>query len=68
MIKTIIIDGLSCAHCVRRVETALNGISGVKAEVCLESRSASVMVPDGVEDKILIDAVTDAGYEVVSIG
>jgi Cu+-exporting ATPase len=68
MVKTIFIEGLSCAHCVRRVEAALNGISGVKAEVSLESKSASVTAPDGVEDKILVDAVTDAGYEVISIG
>jgi copper chaperone CopZ len=67
MVKTIVIDGLSCAHCVRRVEAALNAIPGVKAEVSLDSKTASVAVPDGTADTVLTDAVVDAGYGVLSI-
>ncbi|MDR2400956.1 MAG: heavy-metal-associated domain-containing protein [Deferribacteraceae bacterium] len=67
MLKTIVIEGLNCQHCVHRVEKALNAIDGVKAEVDLNSKSASVTAPDTIEDKVLTDAIADAGYEVVSI-
>jgi Cu2+-exporting ATPase/Cu+-exporting ATPase len=67
MVKTITIEGLSCHHCVARTQTALNGIDGVEAKVDLASKTATVTVPDGTSDQVLIDAVTGAGYEVVSI-
>lgn len=51
----------------RRVETALNGIDGVHAEVCLEEKKAVLQLSHPVEDEMLVKAVTDAGYEVVGI-
>lgn len=67
MEKEMFIEGMSCNHCKGRVETALNGIDGVHAEVCLEEKKAVLQLSHPVEDEMLVKAVTDAGYEVVGI-
>lgn len=67
MTKTIKIEGMSCGHCSARVEKALNAIAGVSAKVDLENKTASVELSAEISDEILKNAVTDAGYEVVSI-
>ena len=51
-----------------RVEAALKAVAGVdNAEVTLEEKKAVVSCSQPVEDSALIQAVTDAGYEVVSV-
>ena len=68
MTKTMIVNGMACAHCKARVEAALNAVAGVeKAEVTLDEKKAVVSCSQPVEDSALIQAVTDAGYEVVSV-
>lgn len=67
MTKKIIIEGMMCEHCTGRVEKALRAVSGVTDVVMsLEEKSATVTA-DGTGDNELKDAVTEAGYEVVSI-
>ena len=58
---------MMCAHCSGRVEKALNDLSGVTAKVDLEKKCAVVELSGTVSDETLTKAVTDAGYEVVSI-
>ena len=65
--KTIHIEGMMCAHCSGRVEKALNAVPGVTAKVDLEKKCAVVEISQAVSDETLTKAVTDAGYEVVSI-
>ena len=67
MKKTMHIEGMSCAHCVAHVEKALNGLEGVEAQVDLDRKLAEVTVSGNVSDDSLKAAVTDAGYEVISI-
>ena len=68
MNKTMIIEGMMCGHCTGRVEKALSAIDGVdKVEMSLEDKSAVLSLSKGVDDKVLTDAVTEAGYEVVSV-
>ena len=67
MKKIIEINGMSCEHCQARVEKALNAIDGVEAKVELKKNRAVVNLKKEVEEKALSDAVTEAGYEVVSI-
>ncbi|MBC8570841.1 heavy metal translocating P-type ATPase [Zongyangia hominis] len=67
MKKTMIIEGMMCAHCSGRVESALNAIDGVSATVNLEEKSATVTLSQEVGDDVLTKAVTDAGYTVTSI-
>ncbi|MFC3614086.1 heavy metal translocating P-type ATPase [Lutimaribacter marinistellae] len=58
------IEGLNCASCVRRVETALKAEPGViDAQVNLASESAQVTYAEGVTDPAHIAAAsTRAGY------
>ena len=67
MTKTMTIEGMMCTHCSGRVESALNAIDGVSAKVDLEKKTAAVTLSADVADEVLRKAVTDAGYEVVSI-
>ncbi|MBS6723977.1 MAG: heavy metal translocating P-type ATPase [Clostridiales bacterium] len=64
---TMKIEGMMCAHCKAAVEKALNAIDGVKAEVDLEAKSASVDAPADMDKEVLKKAVEDAGYDVVGI-
>ena len=51
-----------------RVEKALSALEGVSAvEMNLEGKSATVTLSAEVSDEVLTKAVTDAGYEVLSI-
>lgn len=65
MEKKIVIEGMSCGHCTARVEKALNALPGVSATVDLNTKTATVT--GEVSDDALKEAVTDAGYDVVSI-
>lgn len=59
---------MSCEHCQARVEKVLNAIDGVSAKVELKKNRAVVnLAKDGINDTTLKEAVTEAGYEVVSI-
>ena len=67
MEKKIMIEGMSCGHCVANVEKALNAIDGVSAVVDLESNSATVTLTKEVADDTLKNAITEAGYTVTGI-
>ena len=67
MKKVIEIKGMTCAHCQARVEKALGAVEGVKAEVDLKKGRAVVEVSGAADDAALADAITQAGYEVVSV-
>ncbi|MBK0001383.1 copper-exporting P-type ATPase CopA [Erwinia sp. S38] len=57
----LLIDGMSCASCVGRVQNALQNVPGVsQARVNLAERSALVL--GTVSPQTLIDAVSNAGY------
>ena len=68
MKKTMIIEGMMCHHCTGRVEKTLAAIDGVEAvEMSLEGKSATLTLAKDVDNQVLTDAVTEAGYEVVSV-
>ncbi|MCM1127644.1 MAG: heavy metal translocating P-type ATPase [Lachnospiraceae bacterium] len=68
MKKTMIIEGMMCAHCTGRVQKALEELDGVESAVMsLEGKSAEVMLTKEVADDVLKTAVTEAGYEVAEI-
>ena len=60
---TLAIERLTCASCVRSVETALAKVSGVAdASVNLATETAKVRLADGVELSDLVKPVKGAGY------
>ncbi len=64
---TLTIDGMSCQHCVARVEKALQGVEGVESvKVDLASGKAVVTGKD-LSAAALAKAVTAAGYSVSAI-
>lgn len=67
MEKTMLIEGMSCGHCSARVEKALNELDGVNATVDLDKKTAFIKLSQDINDEVLTKAVTDAGYEVVSV-
>lgn len=62
---TLEITGMSCAHCVNKIETALQDLQGVeKAKVNLKKGTAKVKYNDKVQGvDNLTAAVKEAGYE-----
>ncbi len=60
---TLLIDGMSCASCVSRVEKALLKVPGVQeASVNLASEKATVMTLPDVSFATLVAAIGKAGY------
>ena len=64
----ILIEGMSCAHCVNHVTEALKELAGVNsAEVNLDTKTAIIETTSEVKDEDIKFAVDDAGYEVIKI-
>lgn len=68
MKKIINVTGMTCGHCVKRVEKALGALPGVTStKVSLEENNAEIESVEVISDEIIIAAVDDAGYEVTSV-
>jgi copper ion binding protein len=68
MKKKIIVEGMSCGHCVNHVKTALEELNGVNSvSVDLDSKTAVVEASGEVDNADIKAAIEDAGYEVVGI-
>lgn len=63
MVTTATINGMSCAHCVRAVFTALSGVPGIsRADVSI---GKAVIDHDGtVSPEAIREAISIAGYDV----
>lgn len=68
MTLKLLIDGMSCKHCVRRIKEALQEMAQVRyVEVDLEDKSAIVKLEKQVEQDKFRAAVEQAGYVLVGI-
>lgn len=68
MKKKLLIEGMSCGHCVKHVEEALKEIDGITSVVVsLEDKNAIIEGSSDVEEGKLKEALDDAGYELVGI-
>lgn len=68
MAKEILIEGMSCAHCVGHVEAALRQVAGVRAvRVELDRKRAIVEVEAAVADEQLKNVIEELGYDVTAI-
>ncbi len=64
--KQYLVTGMSCAACSARVEKAVNQVPGVIS--CSVSLLTNSMGVEGdASPEAIIKAVTDAGYDVISI-
>lgn len=57
------ISGMSCAHCVASVRSALERLEGVKVERVSVGAAAVAYDPAHLATQEVLDAVTAAGYE-----
>lgn len=65
IVKTLNVEGMSCMHCAKKVETALKEVKGVKSvKVSLENKIVEVTLKEDIATEVLKRAVEDAGYEV----
>ena len=65
MKKEITIEGMSCSHCSKRVEDALNNLENTHAKVDLKKKTAFVETEQS--DEAITKAVKEAGYLVKKI-
>lgn len=63
--KTVYIEGMMCEHCVSRVKKALEDISDKPVSVSLSENNAKL--DNNIDDKIIIEAIKNAGYKVTDI-
>jgi copper chaperone len=68
MTKKILVEGMSCGHCVNHVKEALSELNGVTSvDVNLSAKTAVIETSAEVKDEDIKFAIDDAGYEVVGI-
>ncbi|NJD55606.1 MAG: heavy-metal-associated domain-containing protein [Nitrospirae bacterium] len=61
---TILIDGMSCMHCVMRVKKAIEGLTGI-TDLNVEVGKATVSFDDAkTSQKDIEAAITRAGYKI----
>ncbi|SHJ43036.1 copper ion binding protein [Clostridium cavendishii DSM 21758] len=66
--KRILIEGMSCEHCVNHVRKVLQKLEGVtKIEVNLKGNFAIIEAADNVRDGEIEFAIDNAGYEVLVV-
>ena len=66
MKKKILIEGMSCAHCVNHVKGALDELGATNIEVSLEKNMATAEVGSKSDENIKA-AIEEAGYDVIGI-
>ncbi|MBM7869152.1 copper ion binding protein [Clostridium pascui] len=68
MKKKILVEGMSCGHCVNHVKEALKELNEVTSvDVNLDDKTAIIEASIEVKDEDIKFAIEDAGYEVVGI-
>ena len=69
MIKKLLIEGMSCNHCINHLKTTLTeDIEGVKAlEVNLDDKYAIVDMKDGIDLNQLKQVIEDLDFELKDI-
>ncbi|MGX4600939.1 heavy-metal-associated domain-containing protein [Faecalimicrobium sp. JNUCC 81] len=69
MKKKLLIDGMSCGHCVNHLKTALTeDIEGVKViDVRLEDKCAIVDMNENISENALKEVIEEVGYELKGI-
>ena len=66
MKKEILINGMMCEHCVNHVTKALSSLKEVE-DVKVSLKDKNALISGDVSDEKIIDAITNAGYEVKEI-
>ena len=65
MKKKLMIEGMSCGHCVAHVKEALESFAKEAVEVSLEGKYA--VLDTDAANEVLTEAIDEAGYDVTAI-
>lgn len=65
--KTFQVEDMHCEQCKRRVEEAVNDISGVAGVVHLKKGELTVSYETDVEDEVIMAKLEKRGYRVVGV-
>lgn len=66
--KVIIVNGMHCEHCQKRVEDALSNLREIKSvEVNLENKKVIIVLKKEIEDEKIRQTIENLGYSVESI-
>jgi copper ion binding protein len=57
------VEGMTCGHCVARVEKALRAVEGVSSVQVSLAEGRATVESNGASTEALVAAVVDAGYE-----
>lgn len=58
------VDGMSCNNCAKHVKNALEEIDGVNEVIVnLDNKNAEVSYQGDIDEKVISDAINEAGYE-----
>jgi len=64
----ITVNGMMCAHCEAHVKEALEAIEGIESAVAShEENLVTLTTSKEVEESLIKEAVTKAGYEYVGV-
>ena len=65
--KVIIVDGMSCNHCVNAVTESLSELDGVNGvQVNLEEKEVTVQFDsEKINDQKLFETIEEIGYDVI---
>ena len=68
MEKKILIEGMSCGHCIKHVKEVLTELDGVtNVDVSLETKTAILVSSTDISDEAIKAAINEVGYEVVGV-
>jgi copper chaperone len=67
MKKEILVEGISCVHCVNHVTEALLKIGAKEVVVNLNKKLATAEIGDNITDEVIKAAIEEEGYDVVQI-
>ena len=63
--KEIVVTGMHCMHCAKKVEDALKKIKGVKkVTVTLDGGKVKILAKTQLDDALLAATIQDLGYTV----
>ncbi|MBL4728643.1 MAG: mercury(II) reductase [Gammaproteobacteria bacterium] len=61
------IEGMTCDHCARGLETALHSLSGIKSKVSWPNKEAAIVSTNGVSEEAILDTIQSKGFSATRI-
>lgn len=66
--KILIVEGMKCGHCSKKVEEALKKVDSVTSvKIDLDKKEVVVICKEELDNRIIVDVITSLDYNVVSI-